>query len=284
MSEKKLLLTGASGFLGSRTKQYYEGRYELLTPTHAELDLCREQAVKRYLEEQRPEYVFHTAAVSATGQCQEDPEGTRTLNVEAVGFLAKACNLVGAKLIFCSSDQIYSGAPGREAHREEDAVSPVNVYGQQKLEAEQLCMEWCPEAVCLRLSWMYDRKVLPGEHGNFLATFLQAVKLGESVCYPIYDYRGLTDVNLVIKELEKTFCLPGGIYNYGSGNRFSTYETVQRVMENCGFPPELLQKNETAFAQAPRNLCMNGEKAERYGIRFPNTMEHLIQVIKNQTE
>lgn len=253
-------------------------------PTHAELDLCQEDAVRRYLEEQRPEYVFHTAAVSDTGQCQKDPEGTRKLNVEAAGFLAKACNRVEAKLIYCSSDQIYFGAPGREAHREEDAVSPVNVYGQQKLEAEQLCMEWCPEAVCLRLSWMYDRKVRPGEHGNFLATFLQAVKLGESVCYPIYDYRGLTDVNLVIKELEKTFCLPGGIYNYGSVNHFSTYETVQRVMENCGFPPELLQKNETAFAQAPRNLCMNGEKAEQYGILFPDTAERLIQVIKDKTE
>ena len=284
MSRKKLVITGASGFLGSRTAQYYESRYEVLAPSHRELDLCQDAAVQRYLEKERPDYVFHCAAVSDTGRCQQEPEETQRLNVTAVGFLAKACNLVGAKLIFCSSDQIYFGAPGIEAHREEDAVSPVNVYGQQKLEAEQLCMEWCPEAVCLRLSWMYDRKVRPGEHGNFLATFLQAVKLGESVCYPIYDYRGLTDVNLVIKELEKTFCLPGGIYNYGSVNHYSTYETVQRVMENCGFPPELLQKNERAFAQAPRNLCMNGEKAKQYGISFPDTAERLIQVIKDKTE
>lgn len=284
MSRKKLVITGASGFLGSRTARYFENRYEVLAPSHKELDLCQEEAIQSYMEKERPDYVFHCAAVSDTGRCQQEPEETQRLNVTAVGYLAKACNRVGAKLIFCSSDQIYFGAPGREAHREEDAVSPVNVYGRQKLEAEQLCMEWCPEAVCLRLSWMYDEKVRPGEHGNFLTTLLQAVKQGEHICYPVYDYRGLTDVKLVVRELEKTFSLPGGIYNYGSNNDCSTYETVQRVMENCGFSLELLQKNETAFVQAPRNLCMNGEKAKRYGISFPDTLERLIQVIKNRTE
>ena len=134
MSRKKLVITGASGFLGSRAAQYYESRYEVLAPSHRELDLCQDAAVQRYLEKERPDYVFHCAAVSDTGRCQQEPEETQRLNVTAVGFLAKACNLVGAKLIFCSSDQIYFGAPGIEAHREEDAVSPVNVYGQQKLE------------------------------------------------------------------------------------------------------------------------------------------------------
>ena len=278
------MITGASGFLGSRSARYYESRYQVLTPSHKELDLCQEEAVYRYLEKERPDDVFHCAAVSDTGRCQRDPEESRRLNVTAVEYLAKACNRVGAKLIFCSSDQIYFGASGMEAHGEEDAVSPVNIYGQQKLEAEQLCMEECPEAVCLRLSWMYDRKIRPGEHGNFLTTLLQAVKQGMNIRYPVYDYRGLTDVKLVVQELEKTFSLPGGIYNYGSGNDFSTYETVQRVMENCGFPLELLEKNETALAEAPRNLCMNGEKAERYGISFPDTLYRLIQVIKHTAE
>lgn len=42
---KKLLITGASGFLGSRIRDFYEGQYEICTPSHTEMDITDRKSV-----------------------------------------------------------------------------------------------------------------------------------------------------------------------------------------------------------------------------------------------
>ena len=98
----KILITGSSGFLGSRLAYFHRNKYELLLPSHSELNVCREDAVKAYMEEHRPEIVIHCAALSNTWYCEQHPEESHRVNVQATVRIAKACKLTGAKLIFMS--------------------------------------------------------------------------------------------------------------------------------------------------------------------------------------
>ena len=279
----KLLITGASGFLGRRTAVFFEQRgYQVLTPAHNQLDITEEDSVLTWFRENRPDAVIHTAAISDTGVCQQRPEWSEKINVDGCVNLAKACRETGAKLLICSSDQVYAGSPVPGPHREEESVTPSNVYGNQKLRAEQLCLEILPETVCLRLSWMYSRESLPEEHGHFL-TVLRAALADEeqTLTWPVHDHRGLTDAEDVIRNFQKAILLPGGIYNFGAENQDNTYETVKKLLEKLELDSALarLRPNEGAFADHPRDISMDTARIQAAGIAFPSTGEGLLRVL-----
>jgi GDP-L-fucose synthase len=64
-SDRRVLLTGGNGFLGSFVRERIERECpeRLLTPRSTELDLRDARAVRQYLEKNKPNLVLHLAAV-----------------------------------------------------------------------------------------------------------------------------------------------------------------------------------------------------------------------------
>lgn len=279
----KLLVTGGSGFLGRRVVAYFETLgWQVQAPGHRELDITDANDLRAWFRENHPQAVIHTAAVSDTGACQREPEWSEAINVTGTLNLAACCRDYGAKLVICSSDQIYFGSPVPGPHREEDPVAPVNVYGLQKLRAEQGCLELLPETVCLRLSWMYARDSASGERGHFLSALKEALAdESKPLTWPVHDRRGITDAADVVENLPKALKLPGGIWNFGSANGNSTYETVRSVLEAADRQAALarLTPNLEAFAQNPRDISMDMTRLEAAGITFPTTGEAILRAI-----
>ncbi len=277
---KKILITGASGFLGRRAVAAFGQDYVVYTPSHTELDITSTASVESTLTALAPELVLHCAAISDVGRCQQEPELSRQINVEGSLRIVQASRAVGAKCVLCSSDQVYFGSTVQQPHREDEALNPTNVYGCHKLEAEQRCLCADPDCVLLRLSWMYDRASQSlTEHGDFLRTLLDQLCKGTSLVYPIHDRRGITDVNQVVQRLRLAFTLPGGVYNFGSPNTMSTFALMQRVLFQLGVERPLTE-NTQAFCSAPRNLCMDPGKAAAYGVVFSTTEEGLVENLK----
>lgn len=273
---KKLLITGVGGFLGSRIEAYYATKYEILTPSHEEMDIVDSEQVSEVLQKYKPDVVIHCAAISDVGRCEREPEESYKINVLGSVNVAKAAAEIGSKCIICSSDQVYFGSLAEGAHEEDEVLKPCNVYGRHKQEAERRCLEENPDVCLLRLSWMYDTKtVREDEHSDFFRNLMMQLMGEEKLYFPIYDKRGITDVNEVVRNLEKTFMLKGGIYNFGSINDNDTYHTVYEVFEKLGMDVGGLGKNLEAFRENPRNLCMCQKKAENVGIFFSTTVDAL---------
>ena len=280
----KLLVTGGSGFLGRRTALYFESLgWQVLAPSHADLDITDETAVLAWFRENRPDSMIHTAAVSDTGLCQQRPEWSETINVDGCVHLVKACREFGVKPVLCSSDQIYFGSTVPGPHSENEPVTPCNIYGQQKLRAEQRCLEIFPDTVCLRLSWMYAKDSFPGEHGHFLLALKAALEdESKPLSWPIFDRRGISDVADVIGNLPQALALPGGVWNFGSPNHRSTHDTLQALLEDLGMirALERLTPNRAAFAETPRDITMDQKKLNAAGIYFADTLERLKKALQ----
>lgn len=285
----KILITGATGFVGSRFVARWQGEYTLLTPSHAELPIDNADAALLYVNTAKPDVVLHLAAISNTWHCEQHPDESRAINVLGAVNMARAAKSVGAKFIFFSSDQIYNGNEELGGLPETIAVRPENVYGRDKLEAERLITEVDEAAVLLRATWMYDAE-LEGmrTHPNFVVNIANALRTATPLRFATREYRGITNIREVVEILPHCFNIPGGVYNFGAENPLNTYDTAlayahllqkqnPEAFTNMT-PEELILPDSERFPTHIRNISIDMQKlhaALPHDVRFSTTMEGL---------
>ena len=125
---KRMVITGASGFVGSRLYDFFsksgfgksesECDYIVFAPTHNQMDIVEEKSVRTYMKEIHPDVVIHSAAISNTWVCEQHPELSLNVNVIGTVNIGTMCGELGSKLIFMSSDQVYNGEIGLHPHLE----------------------------------------------------------------------------------------------------------------------------------------------------------------------
>jgi dTDP-4-dehydrorhamnose reductase len=133
---------GASGALGRAVATEMAPGANLVLAGHTQagpglrpVDLRVQDQVRALVRETRPDVVVLAAAYRDPDFCEQNPDEARRLNVEPVRVL---CDVLPAEaqLVFVSSDYVFDGT--RPPYREDDPVSPVNLYGRTKCEAEAL--------------------------------------------------------------------------------------------------------------------------------------------------
>ncbi len=276
----RILITGASGFVGGRVKEHLKDKYELITPSHAELDITSEEDAERYISETEPDVILHLAAISNTGYCEEHPDESYLVNVSGVENLAKAAARHNVKFVFFSSDQIYNGNLESGLLSEDIPTTPENHYGRHKKLAEERALSICPDCVALRATWMYDME-RPGmkTHGNFVTNLQKAIDTGTPIRLATREYRGITWVGEVVRNIPYTFELPGGVYNFGAENLMNTYETgMEYAIMLTDNPEGIITADNERFPEHVRNISISMKKtyeASQGKIQFRNTIEGL---------
>ena len=122
---------------------------------HADLDITDRAAVRRTIDDLRPEVIYN-CAVLQVDDCERDPVKAEAVNVLGPRHLAEAASSIGAEIVQFSTQYSFAGEPvGRAPYTIEDEPRPVNVYGRSKVAGEQAVRDACARSYIVRTSWVY---------------------------------------------------------------------------------------------------------------------------------
>ncbi len=239
----KLLLTGASGFLGWHLCQLALPMWDVYGThnTHAQpiagvkaiaIDLTDFQALKQLVRDLQPSAVIHAAAQSRPNLCQTDPEATYAINVVAAQSLAGLCADTGIPFVFTSTDLVFDGL--NPPYRETDPVCPVNVYGEQKAIAETQVLERHPTAAICRMPLMFG---MAPTAPSFLQGFLRTLRQGQELRLFCDEFRTpVSGRDAAVGILLALNTVQGRIH-LGGKERLSRYEFGQLMVEAFQLDP-----------------------------------------------
>ena len=226
---KKLLITGASGFLGWHLCQLAQQNWQIYGTyrTHAveipdttllPIDLTDFSALTDLFQTLKPDAVIHTAALSQPNLCQDNPEASHRINVNASWDLAGLCADANIPCVFTSSELVFDGL--NPPYRETDAVCPINLYGEQKVAAEVGMLERYSDVTIARMPLLFGVAPAP----SFIQPFIERIRTGQTLNLFVDEVRtpisGTSAAQGLLLALEKA----KGRIHLGGRERLSRYE------------------------------------------------------------
>ncbi len=289
---KKLLVTGASGFLGWNICQiaasqgqvygtYSSKAVEIPGVNIIQLDLTHFQGLKALIEEIKPTAIIHAAAQSKPNYCELHPDETYPINVTASINLAGLCADYSIACAFTSTDLVFNGL--NPPYTETDPVSPVSIYGEQKVAAEQGMLARNPHVVVCRMPLMFGKA---SPHAvSFIQGFVQGLKAGKELQVFTDEYRtsvsGTTAAKGLLLALEKA----KGILHLGGKERMSRYDFARLMAEVFELPVEkiqpCLQQDVQMPASRPPDVSLDSSKAFELGYQ-PLSIREELEALRGQ--
>ncbi len=276
----KLLVTGASGFLGWNLCQIAASEWEVYGAYFSrsltipgtipfKVDLTDFQDLKTQFQMIKPDAVIHLAAQSSPNRCQEQPAASHQMNVVVSRDIAGLCADADIPCAFASSDQVFDGL--NPPYKEDDPVSPINLYGEQKARAEVEMLARYPKTAVCRMPLMFGQ--VPPTASSFLQPFIQALREKRELKLFVDEIRtpvsGTTAARGLLLAVQKA----QGRLHLGGRERISRYDFGRLMVDVLELPPEGLktsrQQDVKMSAPRPPDVSLDSSKAFVLGYAPP---------------
>lgn len=284
---KRVLITGGSGLLALNWALAMRNCCEITLGLHSrKISLAGTKAKKinlesvdrlsRQLQEIDCQVVIHAAGLANVEQCESAPACAQYINVTLASNVAHACSKLGIQLVHISTDHLFSGR--ERLLTEEWPISPINVYGKTKAEAEFRVQEIYPKALVIRTNfygWGASYR------HSFSDTILKNLQLGREIML----FQDVFFTPILIENLAKAVhqlidLKVSGIFNVVGNDRLSKYEFGCSIakkfeLDSSKIFPSLLA-DQIKLTQRPSDMSLSNRKLEKYlGRSVGGVQDHL---------
>jgi dTDP-4-dehydrorhamnose reductase len=232
----RILLTGASGQLGSALRISLGAIGNVVALDRNQLDLSLPRTIHRVLSEVAPDLIVNPAAYTAVDRAEDEAEIAYRVNAEAPKQIAAWAAARGIPLVHFSTDYVFSGI-GERPWREQDPTGPLSVYGASKLAGEMAIREAHGSHLVVRVSWVYAARGT-----NFLNTIARLSR-EQSELRIVADQIGAPTPTRVIARIVTTiiehcrlnlptgFADAGGIINVATSGETSWHGFANAIVD-----------------------------------------------------
>jgi dTDP-4-dehydrorhamnose reductase len=296
----RLLIIGASGFLGQYLLQHLQGfpghqvsgTYHTTMPqiqgcSWHQVDVTDPEQLGEVFQLTRPEVVAHLAAMADVNQCQRMPQQSTEINVRGTEYITRLCALHRAKLVFLSTEYVFSGDQGY--YREDDSPQPTTHYGQTKWEAEQAVAREAEWWSILRTSLVYGWP-MAANRSNLVTRLLDSLRSGR----PFYGYTDMYRSPVYVEDVVEGIIKLAqgdypGVHHVAGPEWMNIGEFARTVAEVFDLNQDVLMLTPTPPEEVdsprPRRLGLDSTRTLRLlGIQPLDMVSGLKQMQINQRE
>ena len=299
----KVLVTGVAGQLGYDVVNELSGRgyevvgsdlateyagtnadYILPKMTYVSMDITDGVAVDNIISELAPDAVIHCAAWTAVDLAEDEDKKEIVHRVNAVGTenIAKACKKLDAKMIYISTDYVFSGTGTEPWQPVCKDYSPLNVYGQTKLDGELAVANNLDKFFIVRIAWVFG---LNGK--NFIKTMLNVGKkydtvrvVSDQIGTPTYTL----DLSRLLVDMVETDKY-GYYHATNEGGYISWYDFTCEIFKQAGLSTKVLPVTTEEYglskAARPYNSRLDKSKLVEMGFKpLPVWQDALARYLK----
>jgi dTDP-4-dehydrorhamnose reductase len=230
-----------------------------------DLDLARPETIAAVVERMAPDAIVNAAAYTAVDRAEAEPDLAMTINRDGAAALARAAR--GLPFIHLSTDYVFDGTKGTP-YDEDDATAPVNAYGRSKREGEQAVTAANPDALTLRIAWVFSA------WGTNLATSMLKRAADGGPLRVVADQLSTpthaADLAAAIWDLLARPAMPRGVFHLAGPDGMSRYDFVLRLLAQRRGPPvpvtPVAAADFPAAARRPQDTRLD---SRRLGITLP---------------
>lgn len=234
MSKPLILVTGGSGQVGTGIAKASRGRFEIIAPPRAELDLADPASIEKLLASHDWDAIISSGAYTAVDKAESDRDAAFAINGEAPGILAKAAAKRDIPLLHVSTDYVFDGSKDG-FYNEGDPVAPLGAYGASKEAGECSVRDAGGRHLILRTAW-----VVSPWGNNFIKTMLrlgaEREKLGV-VADQIGCPTSAADIAETLLTLTERLLsdknAPTGIYHFVNAGQASWHDLATHVFKRA---------------------------------------------------
>lgn len=252
----KILIAGAAGMLGTDLMVRLSAEHTVvgaglgeskrlseLKLRYIPLDLMDAPLVAETFTREKPDVVFHCAAMTQVDLCETEQAKAYSANGQMTRIVAEACRTAGAFMIYFSTDYVFDGKK-TEPILETDTPCPVSVYGHSKLKGEQEVVETGLSHAIFRISWLY------GIYGNsFPRTILEKARtqnhfdiVSDQIGGPTYTWDIAGAFTEILNNSDSLKKMDGQIFNLANRSEVSWAGFAEFLLKEAGFHEVTVKK------------------------------------------
>jgi dTDP-4-dehydrorhamnose reductase len=286
---RPLLIVGAKGQLGRELcAEANERAVAVLAVGRDELDITRDEAVRRLVNAAAPRAIINAAAYTAVDRAESETEAAYAINALGPEHLASAAAELNIPLLHVSTDYVFDGTHAG-AYTEADPVAPLGAYGRTKEEGERRVRAAHSKHIILRTSWVY------GIFGNnFLKTMLRLSRERDELRV-VADQRGCPTATIDIARalLAAESALSAGraawgTYHFAGAGVTTWHGFAREIVEAAAHAggrtvpvAAIATKDYPTPARRPANSELDSNRfAAIFGYRSPRWQERTREVVE----